>query len=411
VLLFGEADDASVIGSIGSRQGDYEPELLAVLSALVARDSVCLDVGANVGPVALALSGLCPDGHVHAFEPAQRSFDFLERNLAANGVANATAHRLALSNVSGQATLSYNRSFTGGAFISDRLHDGVQETVAMTSLDLWAQADGLHRLDLIKVDVEGHEERVLRGAWATIARWRPTLVVELNPVTLRRMQGRHPRTLFTLLRTVYGRAGHVAVVADSGHMVPVCSWGQLRRQLTQSAICNLVCSPSRLMPGHHPGVAGPRELASVLAGGLWRGGRFGTPPWSAVVDPHVVIRVTPNHLDGGRALHGAPGSQRFLTLQIQNRGDGPIVGDSERYPVSVRVIWIDAEGHHRVDDRSRTAAPNLRRGASGVMRLPLFLPPQPGQHTARITLFQEQVAWFHDLDPASRLDLDVLVSP
>ena len=287
--VLGEADDASVIGSIAAHQGDYEPELMAVLATLVSPDSVCVDVGANVGAITLALSSLCPDGFIYAFEPATQSFGFLKRNLARNGVGNATAQRLALSDAGGEATLSYNREFAGGAFISDHVRDGVQETVRVGTIDHWAQQAGLDRLDLIKVDVEGYEQKVLSGARATIKSFRPTLVVELNPITLRRMQKRDPRELFGWLLSVYGGAGHLAVVAPTGHMVPLWSWGQLRRQLAEAGICNLVSSAARLLPGLHPGVAGPREVSAVLCRSLRRYGRFSLPPWAVVYDPHVTI--------------------------------------------------------------------------------------------------------------------------
>ena len=393
--LVGAAVDVSVVGSIANHNGDYDPDLMALLPRLVAQDSVCLDVGANVGPITLALSSLCPDGHVHAFEPAIESFGFLERNLERNGVTNVTAHRLALSDTSGEVTLSYNRGFAGGAFISDRLVDGVQEPVEETTLDSWATSIGLARLDLIKVDVEGYEEKVLEGARGVIRRFGPTLVVELNPVTLRRMQGRDPRDLFRRLGRFYGAAGHVALITADGLLVPVFSWAQVRRQLAESAICNLVCSPKRIIPGLYPGAASPAAAVTTLLRSVQRYNRFSAPPWAvAVIDPRVRITVR----DHDRLLRGTPGAPVVVPLLIENRGDVAIVGEAERFPVSVRVIWIDEQGHHTVDDRSRIPAPTVRPRASAGVNLRLVLPDEPGRHVARIALFQEELAWFHDLD-------------
>jgi FkbM family methyltransferase len=407
--LFGDSRDASIVGSIASCGGDYEPELMAVLSALVTRDSVSLDVGANVGPITLALSRLCPDGHVHAFEPAAESFAFLQRNIARNGARNVTPHRLALSDTIGQATLHYNREFSGGAFISDHLRDGVPEVVAVTALDAWAESNALGRLDLVKIDVEGGEGRVLTGGRATLARFRPTLVVELNPVCIKRMQRGDCREFLRRLRACYGAFGHLAVVSASGAALPVCSWGQLRRELAESAVCNLIVSPSRLLPGMHPRVAGPAATATALARGLLRYSRRSSPPWAAVVDPCVKIRTDGEAFaPGAPAISGRRGSRCVLPLSIENRAEVAIVGKAERFPVSVRVIWIDRDGNHRVDDRSRTPAPNLRPGSARALALPVYLPDEPGSYTMRVTLFQEQVAWFHDLDPASCLDLEVI---
>jgi FkbM family methyltransferase len=409
--LAGEAADASILGSIGSHGGAYEPGLMAALEALVTPSSVCLDVGANVGPVSLALGRLCGEGRVHAFEPVAASFAFLERNLASNGAANVTAHRLALSDTDGTATINYNRQAAGAAFISEHLADGVAEQVSLTTLDKWAASARLERLDLLKIDVEGSELQVLDGAAATLRRFRPVLIVELNPVTLRRMQHLDPRALYRRLRSVYGRLGHLAVIPDEGPMLPLLSWSQLRRHLAQSAVCNLACSPGRLLPRLTAGVAGPRTTARALLGLALRYRRGAVPPWAAVVDPHVVIRADGPAAGGLRRLCGPPGARVAVPLIVANRGDVAIVGEAERLPVSIRVVWIDAEGRHRVDDRSRTPAPTLRAGAVGTAVVPLYLPDETGTYSLRITLFQENVAWFYDLDPSNCWEMDVEVSP
>src|SRR5580658_3113180 len=166
--LTGDAADASIVGSIASHGGNYEPSLLRALSTLVTADSVCVDVGANIGPVTLALSRLCPAGEVHAFEPTPESFRFLQHNVTANAASNVTLHQLALSDRPGEATIHYNREAAGAALIFDRLVDGVPQVVPLATLDAWAASSGLGRLDLVKIDVEGSELQVLDGAAKTI---------------------------------------------------------------------------------------------------------------------------------------------------------------------------------------------------------------------------------------------------
>jgi FkbM family methyltransferase len=409
VSLTGEAADASIVGSIATHGGRYEPSLLRALSTLVGPESVCIDVGANIGPVTLALSRLCPQGEVHAFEPAPDSFRYLQDNLTANGASNVDPHAVALSDRAGEATIHYNRQAAGAAFISDRLVDGVPQVVPVTTLDAWAASSSLRRLDLVKIDVEGSELQVLEGAAATIARFRPTLVVELNPVTLRRMQGRRPEELFRRLRRCYGPLGHLALVPEDGPMVPVATFAQVRRHLARSGVCNLVCSPRLLLPGRHPGVAGPAAALREAVGTRLRWNRFVLPPWAAVVEPKVLLRA--DHAGAGPlgSVTGRPGDRVGVRLVLANRGRVAIVGRAPRLAVSVRVVWIDAEGHHRVDDRSRVPAPALRPGAMGSVRLPLVLPDRPGRYTARVTLFQEDMAWFFDLDPSNCCEIDVEV--
>jgi FkbM family methyltransferase len=404
VRLTGDASDVSIVGSIGRHGGAYEPGVVAALQAMAARDWVCLDVGANVGPISLALSRACPEGTVHAFEPAAESYRYLLRNVSINSAANLRAHHLALLDEPGEVTVNYNHESSGAAFISRYLADGIQQTTQATTLDEWAAAEGLTRLDLVKIDVEGSEERVLEGGRATIARFRPLLVVELNPITMRRMQHREPRDLYRRLQSLYGRLTHLAVIPDDGPMLPVLTWGQLERLLAESGVCNLVCSPRRLAPGTSPGMAGRSAAARALAGIVLRRNRFVTPAWAAIHDPRVSIR--PDLVRTGvPVLRGKAGGRLYLPLRITNLGRVALVGDAPRFAVSVRVVWIDADGRHRVDDRSRTPVPTMRPGSGTSLVLAVFLPEQPGGYRLRITLFQDLIAWFYDLDPSSCCEL------
>lgn len=407
--LVGNAADQSILGSIASHAGTYEPGLMAALAALVGPEAVCLDVGANVGPVTLALSRLCPRGRVHAFEPVPESFAFLERNVAANGAANVSLHQVALSDHDGTATIHFEAEATGAAFISDHLAAGVPQEVRLQTLDGWAAGAGLDRLDLVKIDVEGAELPVLDGGRETLARLRPVLVVEVNPVTLRRMARREPADLYRRLRSLYGRVGHLAVVPEEGPLVPLWSLGQLRRHLAEQGVCNVVCAPRPLVPGRSAGVAGPRATAMTLGALAARYRRGAVPPWAAVADPHVLVQVDG---PGGavRAVRGSAGERLVLPLLLANHGRVAVVGGAERLAVWVRVVWMHEDGHHFVDDRSRIPAPTMRAGASASVPLPVFLPEQPGRHRLRITLFQDHYAWFYDLDPASSCELDVEVT-
>jgi FkbM family methyltransferase len=408
VQLQGDASDTSIVGSIALHDGAYEPGLVAALQEMAARDWVCLDIGANVGPISLALSRLCPEGKVHAFEPTAESFDYLSHNVSINDAANLYAHHLALLDEPGEVIINYNHESSGAAFISDHLADGVPQTTRATTLDEWAAGEGLTRLDLVKIDVEGSEERVLEGGRATIARFRPTLVVELNPITIRRMQHREPRDLYRRLLSLYGRLMHLALVPDDGAMVPVLSWGQVERVLAESGLCNLVCSPRRLVPGATAGMVGRRAAARAIAGLTLRRNRFVTPAWAAIHDPRV--RISADLIRTGvPVLRGKAGHRVNMPLRIVNLGRLALVGDAPRFAVSVRVVWIDADGRHTVDDRSRTAVPTMRPGSGSSLVLPVFLPEQPGRYMLRITLFQDYVAWFYDLDPSNCYELPVEV--
>jgi len=161
---------------IAAEAAGGEPELL-MLGALLPTGGVAIDVGANRGVYAFALSQIARE--VHAFEP-NPDFAHLARHMLAG---RAVVHAVALSNASGRAALfvpiaedgselhlAGSLKNTHGQFAQQRVIDTPVKT-----LDSYRMRD----VTFIKVDVEGSELEVLEGARATIARDRPVLLLEL----------------------------------------------------------------------------------------------------------------------------------------------------------------------------------------------------------------------------------------
>ncbi len=158
------------------RRGDEEPEL-ALLPILCSPTRVSVDVGANFGMYTSRMIGL--SRRCVAFEPIPA----FARMLARGFRAAVDVHGVALSDRTGTVELRVPDLDTGYATIDpanrlstrssvpiDRLH------VPMARLDDFALGD----VGFIKVDVEGHEEAVLRGAEATLARCRPNVIAEVE---------------------------------------------------------------------------------------------------------------------------------------------------------------------------------------------------------------------------------------
>jgi hypothetical protein len=115
----GDPDDESVIGPI-RRTGTYAPHLLRFLASIVGSDWTSLDVGANLGIIALLLGRLSPEGVVHAFEPVTDTYHYLVENIGTNAASNVSAHRVAISDRRGEVIMHYPRTFAAGAFSATR---------------------------------------------------------------------------------------------------------------------------------------------------------------------------------------------------------------------------------------------------------------------------------------------------
>lgn len=157
----------------------YEPFEMAVFARLARPGAVVIDVGANLGLYALRAASLVgPRGLVHAFEPASATYALLRANLAHNAAANVRAFQVALSDAPGEGLLQANReSALAGLAATGRGQTVAAERVRIDTLDAHVAREGLGHVDLLKVDVEGFEGHVLRGARATLERERDLAIL------------------------------------------------------------------------------------------------------------------------------------------------------------------------------------------------------------------------------------------
>lgn len=159
-------------------------EVLQVLCTLAQRSQVVFDVGANIGFYSLAMAQQLSEGQVLSFEPNPDTLAHLREHILLNHLNNITASPLALSDGQGSAQLRDFGDGESGKFSLrdlDMSADGSAATVDTASLDGQMQKHRFDRLDLIKVDVEGHEPEVFLGAKQSITKHLPYLCFELTP--------------------------------------------------------------------------------------------------------------------------------------------------------------------------------------------------------------------------------------
>lgn len=167
------------VGSLthGAWLGSYESEKQAACARLTRPGMVAYDLGANAGFYSLLLARLVgPTGRVIAFEPAPRNVSLLERHIALNAIRNITVAPLCVGDECNDVDFELEPNPCLG-----RVADGPTGfRVRMTTVDSFVYAEGHPAPDILKIDVEGAESRVLTGMTTVLRAARPILMIELH---------------------------------------------------------------------------------------------------------------------------------------------------------------------------------------------------------------------------------------
>jgi FkbM family methyltransferase len=171
----------------GAAAGSWEPHLVASFRRICRPGSIAFDIGANVGYHTLMMAQLVgSEGTCYAFEPNSENCRLILLGAEQNGFTNIKLMPFALSDQAGWSYFSSHIGSNGGfATRPTELSDGNGIIVPMFVLDDLQ----LPAADTIKVDVEGAEYRVLRGAEKSIRRSRPAIVSEFSLEMTRRVSG------------------------------------------------------------------------------------------------------------------------------------------------------------------------------------------------------------------------------
>ncbi|WP_198375442.1 FkbM family methyltransferase [Neoroseomonas rubea] len=158
--------------------GQWEPAYTALFRRLVRPGDTVLDLGANLGVYTMLAARLTgPGGRVHAFEPNPRLSHLVDVSIRINGCAGWTqVHRLAASDRRGVARLFFTDAYSGGGSLTGNAeqHDSSGSSKNAVDCELApideVLADPDLRVDVMKMDVEGHEGPALRGMRAILER-------------------------------------------------------------------------------------------------------------------------------------------------------------------------------------------------------------------------------------------------
>jgi FkbM family methyltransferase len=153
------------------------------------QDAVIFDVGANSGIMSLQFAKLVPLGKVYSFEPTFYAFSKLEKNLELNPelakrivaiqsfVSSSTSEE---PNIKAYASWKVGGTAEG---VKHQVHRGTEKStkgIKAVCLDDFCEQHGIKRLDFIKIDTDGHEFEVLKGAKKVISEFSPIIIFEIG---------------------------------------------------------------------------------------------------------------------------------------------------------------------------------------------------------------------------------------
>ncbi len=169
----------------------YDQANFTAVAHFVQPGHVCFDIGANIGVYSMVFARLsgAPD-NVHAFEPVDHIRGRFRANARLNGFQSIHLNECALGSETGSLDMHQVKEgvFRGGTSTLVRNENiaalgeaaFVTRPVQVTTLDRYAAAAALERVDFLKIDVEGFELHVFEGAVETLARFRPTILFEYD---------------------------------------------------------------------------------------------------------------------------------------------------------------------------------------------------------------------------------------
>jgi FkbM family methyltransferase len=212
VRLFVDLSD-HVIG-LNIVRGGYEREEAAFARSVLKPGDVAVDVGAHIGFFTMQMAAAVgATGRVYAFEPFDANADLLERSLVENAFGDRVLfRRAAVGAAPGRAALTFpvETLNSGGAYLlrggTAPLSGNLAKEVPVVALDA---LDLRRPVAFIKMDVEGAEPQVVRGAAKILADDRPIILSELHPTQLDRASGVSPAEFLSELEAIGYRAHRV----------------------------------------------------------------------------------------------------------------------------------------------------------------------------------------------------------
>ncbi len=196
--------------------GLYEAPLACFFIRSLRPDSVTLDIGAYIGQYTLLAAKYAPKGQVIAFEPHAESCRRLKAHVARNRLVNVEVLSQAVGQQPGYAPFALAEQPSNSALLgSDQ--SGEASEVEVTTVDVTIRKTGVRQVDLVKIDVEGAEGAVLRGAHEVLSTHHPLLIVEIDHQREQAF-GDNPEAILRYLHDL----GYACYTLHRRRLTPIC---------------------------------------------------------------------------------------------------------------------------------------------------------------------------------------------
>lgn len=216
----------------------HEPSETKCIRENLRPGGTFVDIGANIGYyTVLAARTVGPNGRVYGFEPEPVNYDTLRKNIALNELDNVIAEPLACSDRTADMQLFLDETNAGGHHLHDS-RDGSRATAIRTvALDEYFSGRDAN-IDLIKMDIQGHEPVALRGMRETLRRRPDAAIITEFDAPMIRSAGESPEGYLEELRSLGFR---FTILSDYGRPVANAEAAEIVSRCRNGEFVNLFC--------------------------------------------------------------------------------------------------------------------------------------------------------------------------
>jgi len=166
-------------------RGYWEKNTTKILEDILEPNFFVFEVGSNIGAHTFQIAKKLTHGKVYAFEPTQYAFTKLSRNYSLNKFDNIDLNNIALSNHERSERIKRNTDSSSLPFkaswdLKGKKRNPSEENIIFETLDNFVLKRKVKRIDLIKIDTDGYELKVIKGGLDSLANFSPLIIIEIG---------------------------------------------------------------------------------------------------------------------------------------------------------------------------------------------------------------------------------------